>query len=83
MNLKVILLVVGLVLGGLAGYFTRPEAAELKLGGLSVEVQSGRQAPSRDGGSITSGQWQHIGAFAAGGALLGLLVGFAADRRRS
>ena len=81
--MKVSLLVAGLVIGGLAGYLTRPEAAELKVGGLSIEVQGSRPAGASAGGGITTGQWQHIGAFALGGGVLGLLAGFVADRRRA
>ena len=79
--LKVTLLVVGLVAGGLVGYLTRPQAAEINLGIVKVEVQSDRPAGA-SGGSMTTGQWQHVGAFAVGGAVLGLLAGFVADRRR-
>jgi hypothetical protein len=82
LNAKLLLLVVGLLVGGFVGYLTRPQAAEIKLGPLSLEVQSDRAASPRDGGSMTTGQWQHVGAFAVGGAVLGLLVGFAVDRRR-
>ena len=32
---------------------------------------------------MTQGQWQHVGAFAAVGALIGFGLGFLADRRRS
>lgn len=80
--LKVTLLVVGLVAGGLVGYLTRPQAAQVNLGPLKIEVQSDRPAGASGGGSMTSGQWQHVGAFAIGGAVLGLLAGFVADRRR-
>ncbi len=79
---KIALLVVGLLVGGLVGYLTRPEAAQLNIGPLQVEVQSDRAAGPRSSGSMTSGQWQHVGAFAIGGAVLGLLAGFVADRRR-
>lgn len=82
MNLKAICLVLGIVVGALVGYFTRPEAAELKLGPLQVEVQSNRTASPRDRGEMTSSQWQHFGAFTVGGAVLGLLAGFVVDRRR-
>jgi hypothetical protein len=43
-------LVIGLLIGGLAGYMTRPEeTAEIKLGPLSVEVRNneGRAAVDR------------------------------------
>ena len=81
MRLPALLLVVGLLAGGFIGYLTRPEAAELRGGGLSSELQGDRPASPRSGGGITTGQWQHIGAFAAGGAVLGLLAGFVAARR--
>lgn len=81
MRLPILLLVVGIVLGGLVGYLTRPEAAELKIGGLSLEVQGTRPAGASAQGGITSGQWQHIGLFAVGGGVLGLLAGFVAGRR--
>lgn len=81
MRLPVLLLIAGIVLGGLVGYLTRPEAAELKVGGLSIEVQGNRPAGASSQGGITTGQWQHIGAFAIGGGVLGLLAGFVAGRR--
>ena len=52
MNAKIVLLIVGLVVGGLAGYLTRPEAAEIKIGSFSLEVQSDAPAGTR-GGSLT------------------------------
>jgi len=82
MNAKVVLLLVGLVVGGLTGYLTRPEAAEIKIGSLSVEVQGDSPAGTR-GGSLTTGQMQHVGIFAMIGAVLGLGIGFVADRRRA
>ncbi|KQO66744.1 MULTISPECIES: hypothetical protein [unclassified Methylobacterium] len=82
MNLKAVLLLVGLVVGGLAGYLTRPEAAEIKIGSFSLEVQGDSPAGTR-GGSLTTGQMQHIGIFAVIGAVLGLGIGFVADRRRA
>jgi len=80
MNTKIILLVIGLVIGGLVGYLTRPQATELRVGPVSIEVQGSQ--PAQGGGSLTSGQAQHVGLFALVGALIGLGVGFVADRRR-
>ena len=38
-------LLIGLVIGGLAGYMTRPgETAEIRLGPLSVEVRNNERA---------------------------------------
>ncbi len=82
MNSKIVLLIVGLVVGGLAGYLTRPEAAEIKVGSFSLEVQGDSPAGTR-GGSLTTGQMQHVGIFAVIGAMLGLGIGFIADRRRA
>ena len=45
-------LVVGLLIGALAGYVTRPESAEIKLGPLSIEVKGNQVA--RDNGPLTS-----------------------------
>jgi hypothetical protein len=74
-------LLIGLVIGGLAGYMTRPEeTAEIKLGPLSVEVRNDER--TRGGGRITSSQAQHIAIMAALGGVIGLGVGFAVGKRR-
>ena len=78
---KVVLLVVGLLAGGLIGWITRPEAAEIRLGPLAVEVQSDRAAGTQ-GGSLASGQTQHVAIFAVVGAIIGFGLGFAVDRTR-
>ena len=70
------------MVGGLAGYLTRPEAAEIKIGSFSLEVQGDTPAGTR-GGALTTGQMQHIGIFAVIGVVLGLGIGFIADRRRA
>ena len=75
-------LVIGLLIGGLAGYMTRPEeTAEIRLGPLSVEVRNNERA--RGGGPLTSNQVQHIAIMTAIGGAIGLGVGFAVGRRRS
>ena len=73
-------LLVGLVVGGLAGYLTRPESTEIKLGPLSFEVRSDEVA--RGGGPLTSSQVQHIAIMTAIGGVIGLGVGFAAGKRK-
>ncbi len=73
-------LLVGLVIGGLAGYLTRPESTEIKLGPLSFEVHSDEVA--RGGGPLTSSQVQHIAIMTAIGGVIGLGVGFAAGKRK-
>jgi hypothetical protein len=73
-------LLVGLAIGALAGYMTRPESTEIKLGPLSVEVRSNEVA--HGGGPLTSSQVQHIAILTAIGGIIGLGVGFAAGKRR-
>jgi hypothetical protein len=80
MNLKVVLFLVGLAVGAVLGYLTRPEAAEIRLGPLSVEVQGDRVA--QGGGPMTSGQWQYLAIFTAIGGVVGAAAGFVLDRRR-
>ena len=81
MNAKVILLLIGLVVGGVAGYVTRPQTAELKIGPLNIEVEKDQRAAGE--GPITSGQWQHIAIFTLIGGAIGLGAGFAVGGRRS
>ncbi len=80
-NAKVAFLLLGLLIGGVVGYVTRPAAAEIRLGGTSIEFDDNavRAGPSA---GITSGQSQHMFVYAIAGGIVGLLVGFAADRRR-
>jgi len=75
MNAKVVLLVVGLVVGGLAGWLTRPDAAEIKLGPLSVEVKE-------QSGSLTRAQTQHMAIFAVLGAVIGFGIGYVVDQKK-
>ncbi len=82
MNAKVVLLLVGLVVGGLVGFLTRPQATEIKLGPLSVEVQDRDSTAGARGGELTTGQLQHVGIYAVIGAIVGFGAGFLADRGR-
>ena len=81
MNTKVILLVIGLLVGSLIGYMTRPESADIKVGPIELNVQTDQTAAPGD--AVTSSGWQHIGIFAVIGALVGLGAGFAMDRRKA
>ena len=72
-------LVVGLLIGALSGYLTRPESAEIKLGPLSIEIK-GNQVASGNG-PLTSSQMQHIAIITAIGGAIGLGLGFAMSRR--
>ncbi len=46
MNLRVILLALGLIIGGAVGWTTAPDSSTLKVGPLSVEVQGGNSGNS-------------------------------------
>jgi hypothetical protein len=81
MNTKVILLVIGLLVGSLIGYMTRPESADIKVGPIELNVQTDQTAAPGD--AVTSSGWQYIGIFAVIGALVGLGAGFAMDRRKA
>ncbi len=76
MNIKLILLLIGLIVGGLVGYGSRPPAAEIRLGPVSIQVTG----PGANG-ELTTGQMQHIALIALLGAVLGLGLGLAAARR--
>jgi hypothetical protein len=81
LNAKVVFLLVGLLVGGVVGYITRPESAEIKIGGASIEFSDNKiSAGSSD--NLTSGQSRHIFVYAAIGGIIGLLVGFAVGQRR-
>jgi hypothetical protein len=81
MNNKVLLLLVGLVVGGVVGYLTRPGNVEFEVGGLNITVQD-NQPLANDGGGLDSDQLQHIAIFLAAGAVIGLALGFAVDTGR-
>jgi len=97
MNTKVILLVVGLVVGGLIGWLTAPTTDVIKVGPLSVEVTQG----DGEGGSMTAtgndgkvqvqiGNQGPLGdrntrtlILAIVGGVVGFGAGFAMDRRKA
>ncbi len=75
-NSLVVFLLIGLAIGALVGYVTRPETAEIKFGPISVEVR-GNNVARGDGGPLTSSQVQHIAIITLIGGLIGLGLGFA------
>jgi hypothetical protein len=81
MNSRVLFLIVGLGLGALTGWLTRPEASEIKVGPISIEVQGDHAAGAHDTGSLTNGQIQHIAVYAVAGGVLGALAGLLVARR--
>ena len=72
--------VVGLLIGALAGYLTRPESAELQIGPVKIEMSGNRVA--RDSGPLTSSQVQHIAIIGLVGGAIGLGLAFAMGRNR-
>jgi len=74
-NTLLAFLVVGLLIGAIAGYLTRPETAEIKFGPVSVEVRGNQFA--RGSGPVTSGQVEHIAIITLIGGVIGLGFGYA------
>lgn len=98
MSSKVTLLVVGLIVGGAIGWFTAPRpAVDINVGGVSLQVEGdkagGTMMATDDGGSMKvqvgepSGflpdPVQRTAIFAVIGGILGLGMGFLADRRKA
>jgi hypothetical protein len=79
-NSMVVFLLIGLLVGALAGYMTRPESAEIRIGPLQIEV-TGKGIASRND-SLTSSQVQHIALITLIGGVIGLGLGYAVDRGR-
>ncbi|HEX5213706.1 MAG TPA: hypothetical protein VFW22_18435 [Pseudolabrys sp.] len=75
-----VFLIVGLLIGAFAGYVTRPESAEIKLGPLNIEVKGNQVA--HGSGPLTSSQIQHIAIITAIGGVIGLALGFAMGRNK-
>lgn len=76
---KIVLLLIGALVGGLIGYLSRPESAEIKIGPLSIQVTGPGAA---GGGELTTAQLQHIGLISLIGAAVGFGVGFVVERRK-
>ena len=94
--MKILLLVLGLLIGGAAGWFTAPQpAAQVDIGPVSVEVdrdQEGGSVTASDGDrsveiavgdqSMLDDRTTRTGIFAVGGGIIGLLLGFVFGRSR-
>jgi uncharacterized membrane protein YeaQ/YmgE (transglycosylase-associated protein family) len=97
MNTKTLLVIVGLVIGAVAGWLTAPQPSTIQLGPLNLQIQGGNNS---NGGSVTAtndnGQLNvKVGdgsplddrtsravIFAIVGGVIGLAAGFVLDRRR-
>ena len=81
-NARLALLILGALVGGVVGYVTRPQAAEIRLGGASFEIEDTSRTASDASGGLTTGQLRRVFLFAVAGGAVGLLAGVLADRRR-
>ena len=77
MNTKIVLLFLGLVVGGIIGYITRPESAEIRIGPMNIQITGPGPAQS---GPLTSDQMQHVVLIAILGAIVGFGIGIVAER---
>ena len=78
---KALLLLVGILLGGVVGWFTKPADATFQVGPLNIEIQN-TQTIDGQGDGLTSDQLRHIGLIVALGGLVGLGLGALIDRQR-
>ena len=77
-NATVTYAILGLLIGALSGYLTRPESTEIKIGPLQIEVTG--KGIERGGGSLTSSQLQHVLLIGLIGGLIGVGFGYMVDR---
>ena len=73
-NPLIVFLVIGIFVGAVAGYLTRPGSAEIRLGPLNVEITGNQVA--RGNGPLTGGQMRYIAMVTAIGGVLGLALGY-------
>ncbi len=73
-NPLVVFLAIGIFVGAVAGYLTRPESAEIRLGPLNFEI-IGNQV-IHGGGPLTGSQLRYIAMVTAIGGVLGLALGY-------
>ena len=80
-NTRLALLILGVLVGGVIGYVTRPQAAEIRLGGASLEIEDTSRTATDASGGLTTGQLRRVFLFAVAGGAVGLLAGVVAGRR--
>ena len=73
-NPLVVFAAIGLFVGAVAGYLTRPESAEIRLGPINIEVTGNQVA--RNGGPMTGSQMRYIAMVTVIGGVLGLALGY-------
>jgi len=79
-NPVIVFLAIGLLVGVLAGYLTRPESAEIRLGPVNIQITGDQVA--RDGGPLTSSQIRYIAMVTLIGGVIGLALGFGVQSGR-
>jgi hypothetical protein len=79
-NPMIVFLAIGLFVGVLAGYLTRPESAEIRLGPVNIEVTGNQVA--RGGGPMTGSQLRYIAMVTLIGGALGLALGYGVQSGR-
>ena len=70
----VVFLAIGLFVGAVAGYLTRPESADIRIGPVSIEVTGDKVA--RGSGPMTSSQMRYVAMVTLIGGALGLALGY-------
>ncbi len=70
----VVFLAIGIFVGAIAGYLTRPESAEIRLGPVNVEVTGNQIAHGN--APMTGSQMRYIAMVTLIGAALGLVLGY-------
>jgi hypothetical protein len=71
----VLFLLIGLFVGAVAGYFTRPESTEIRIGPMHVEVTGDKIARGNE--PLTSSQMRYIAMVTLIGGVIGLGIGYA------
>lgn len=77
-NATITYAIIGLLIGALAGYLTRPESAEIRIGPVQIEITG--KGVDRSGGDLTSSQMQHVLLIGLIGGLIGVGFGYLVDR---
>jgi hypothetical protein len=70
----VVFLAIGLFVGAIAGYLTRPESADIRIGPISIEVTGDKAA--RGSGPMTGSQMRYLAMVTLIGGALGLALGY-------
>ena len=78
---KVALLLLGLLVGAVAGWLTRPKPVVFRVNGTQVQLPDAL-VPAPPSEPTTDGQGEHVLLYTLAGGMVGLLTGFAVDRRR-